>query len=59
MVFREFIKYTFQFLIDAVNHITNFILCWGMNIQNNYMKPATSKYYVWHPVTNKLNPRNY
>jgi hypothetical protein len=21
-----------------------------MNIQNNNMKPATSKYYVWHPI---------
>jgi hypothetical protein len=26
-----------------------------MNIQKNNMKPATSQYYVWHPITNKLN----
>jgi hypothetical protein len=24
-----------------------------MNIQNNNMKPATSLYHVWHPITNK------
>jgi hypothetical protein len=35
-----------------------FILCWGMNIQNNYMKPATFQYYVWCPIPNKLNPIN-
>jgi hypothetical protein len=23
-------------------HITNFILCWGMNIQNNDITPVTS-----------------
>jgi hypothetical protein len=27
-----------------------------MNIQNNNMKPATSQYYVQHPIINKLNP---
>jgi hypothetical protein len=31
MVFGEFIKHMFQFLIEAVLHINNFILCWGMN----------------------------
>jgi hypothetical protein len=58
MVFTEFIKYTFQFLIEAVFHNINFILCWGMNIQNNNMKPATSQYYVWYPITSKINPLN-
>jgi hypothetical protein len=58
MVFREFIEYTFQFLTEAIFHIISFILCSGMNIQNNNMKPATSQYYVWHPIMNKLNPRN-
>jgi hypothetical protein len=57
VVFREFVEYTFQFLIEAVFHIISFILCWGMNIQNN-MKPVTSQYYVWHPIINKLNPLN-
>jgi hypothetical protein len=46
MVFTEFIAYTFQFHIEAGFHIINFILCSGMNIQNNNMKPATSQYYV-------------
>jgi hypothetical protein len=35
MVFTEFIEYTFQFLVDAVLHIINCILCWGMNVQND------------------------
>jgi hypothetical protein len=26
-----------------------------MNVQNNYMTPV---YYVWHPITDKLNPLN-
>jgi hypothetical protein len=34
-------EYTFQFFKEAVFHIINFILCWGMNIQNNNMKPVT------------------
>jgi hypothetical protein len=42
MVFKEFIEYSLQFLIEAVFHIISFILCWGMNIQNNDMKPATA-----------------
>jgi hypothetical protein len=48
----------FQFLAEAVLHIVNFILCRGTIIQNNDMKPATSQYYVWHAITNKLNPHN-
>jgi hypothetical protein len=36
----------------------SFIHCWGMNIQYNNMKPATCQYYVWQPITNKLNPLN-
>jgi hypothetical protein len=36
-MFREYIKYTFQFLVDAVLHKVNFILCWNMIIQNNDM----------------------
>jgi hypothetical protein len=38
---RELIEYTFQFLIETVLHIINFILCWGMNIQYNDMKPLS------------------
>jgi hypothetical protein len=33
--FREFIEFTFQLLTEAVFHIINFILCWGMNVQKN------------------------
>jgi hypothetical protein len=40
MVFREFIKHTFHFLIEAVLHIISFILCWDMNVQNNDMTPV-------------------
>jgi hypothetical protein len=39
MVFREFIKHTFQFLVEAVLHIISFIFSWSMNVQNNYMTP--------------------
>jgi hypothetical protein len=53
--FREFIKLTFHFKTEAVLQIVSFILCWGMNSQYNNMKPATSQYYVLHPITNKLN----
>jgi hypothetical protein len=31
MVFREFIKHTFQILIEAVLHIIHFIFCRSMN----------------------------
>jgi hypothetical protein len=34
-LFREFIEYTYQFLIEAVLHIINVILCCDMNVQNN------------------------
>jgi hypothetical protein len=40
MVFREFIKHTFQFLVEAVLHIISFIFCWSMNVQNNDMTPG-------------------
>jgi hypothetical protein len=59
MVFKELVEYTFQFLMEAIFHIISFILCWGMNIQNNNMKLVTSQYYVWLPITNKLNPLNH
>jgi hypothetical protein len=39
---REFIKHTFQFIVEIVLHIINFIFCRGMNIQNNDTTPATS-----------------
>jgi hypothetical protein len=48
----------FQFLVEVVLDINIFILCWGTNVQNNDMTPATSQYYVWDPITNKLNPLN-
>jgi hypothetical protein len=36
-------KHVFQFLIDAVFTLLMLsILCWGKNIQNNYMTLATS-----------------
>jgi hypothetical protein len=37
----DFIEYKFQFLLEAVLDIINVILCWGMNIQNNDITPAT------------------
>jgi hypothetical protein len=37
MVFQEFIKHRFQFLIEAVLHIISFIFCRSMNVQNNDM----------------------
>jgi hypothetical protein len=37
------IEYMFQFLIEAVFQIIGSILCWGMNIENNNMKPVTSQ----------------
>jgi hypothetical protein len=56
MVFWEFIKYMFQFLVEAALHIIYFILCWGMNVQNKDISLVTSQYYVQHLVTNKCNP---
>jgi hypothetical protein len=38
---REFIKHMFQFLVEAVLHIINCFLYWGMNVQNNDMTPGT------------------
>jgi hypothetical protein len=45
MVFREFIKHMFQFLIEAVLHIINFVLWWGVDVQNNNMNSATCHHY--------------
>jgi hypothetical protein len=42
MVFREFIKQSFQFFVEAVLHSISFIFCWSMNVQNNYMTPANA-----------------
>jgi hypothetical protein len=39
---KKFIRHTFQVLIEAVLHIISFILCWGMNVQNNDLTPTTS-----------------
>jgi hypothetical protein len=41
-IFRDFIKDTFQFFIEAVPHIISSIFCWRMNVQKNDMTPATS-----------------
>jgi hypothetical protein len=35
MVLREFNEYTFYCFVEPVLYIINFILCWGMNMQNN------------------------
>jgi hypothetical protein len=42
LLFREFIEHTFYFLVEAVLQNVTFILCWGMNVQNNDIRPATS-----------------
>jgi hypothetical protein len=34
MVFREFIEYTFQFLVETILHIINFILYWDVNVNS-------------------------
>jgi hypothetical protein len=41
-VFKKFIKYMFYFIVETVIYINNFILCWGMDIQNNDIAPAAS-----------------
>jgi hypothetical protein len=56
MLFREFIKHTFQFLVKAILHIFNFVLSRSRDIQNNKMKPVSFQYYVLYPITNMLNP---
>jgi hypothetical protein len=57
MICREFFEHTFQFLIEVVLLIINFILYWGMNIQSNDMT-ATSYYYVRYPITDKFSLLN-
>jgi hypothetical protein len=42
-VLKEFIEHMFQFLVETVSHITDFILCWGMIVQNNYSTPVTTQ----------------
>jgi hypothetical protein len=42
MVCREFIDHRFQFLIEIVFHIISFILCWGMDVQDDDMTLVTS-----------------
>jgi hypothetical protein len=48
MIFRELIENTFKFLVEAVLYVINFILCWGMNVQNNDMnrRPLTIMYDI-------------
>jgi hypothetical protein len=58
MLLKVFIEHTVTLLLEAVLHIMTFILCWGMNIHNNDVTPATSQYHVRHPITNKLNLLN-
>jgi hypothetical protein len=51
VIFKEFIEYAFKFVIEAVFHIISFILCWGMNIQNNNILTCLSegrRYYATH-----------
>jgi hypothetical protein len=36
------IEHTFQFPVEVVLHIISFILCCGMNVQNNNITPATN-----------------
>jgi hypothetical protein len=38
--------YLFQFLIETIFHIIQFILYWCMNAQNNDAIPENSYYYV-------------
>jgi hypothetical protein len=52
ILFREFIEYTFQFLLETDLQIINFILYWGMNVQNDDLTLLV----VQRPITAKLNP---
>jgi hypothetical protein len=45
MVFREFIEYTFRFLLEAALHVVNFVLRWGMNVQNYSTVVYTTSYH--------------
>ena len=38
--------------------IITFLLTWCMRIQNNYITPATSQNYIWHPIIHKLSSLN-
>jgi hypothetical protein len=38
---REFIEWTFQFLVEAVLHIISFIVFWGLTVETNDMEPAS------------------
>jgi hypothetical protein len=42
MVLREFIENIFEFFMELVVYIINFIDRWGMNIENDDITPATS-----------------
>jgi hypothetical protein len=42
MVFGEFIEYLCQFILEPVPYINNFVLCWGIDIKNDDITPATS-----------------
>jgi hypothetical protein len=50
MVFRKFIKHTFQFLIEAVLHIISFIFCWI---------PGTTRKKSSGSETGSTRPREY
>jgi hypothetical protein len=54
MVFKEFMEYMSQLLAKAYLHIIHFIVCWGINVQNNEITTATS----WYSITSKFNPLN-
>jgi hypothetical protein len=41
----ELIKYLFQLFVESVFYIINFVLCWGMNIENNDITPVISTYF--------------
>jgi hypothetical protein len=42
-----------QWKLPFIHSVLSSVGAWT---QNNDTKPATSQYYVWHPVTNKRNP---
>jgi hypothetical protein len=54
MAFMEFIEHTFQFPVEAVLHIVNFVLSRVMAVPNN--NDTNDLLVLWH--CNKLDPLN-
>jgi len=38
--------------------VNTFLLTCYMRARNNYITPATSENYIWHPIANKIQSLN-